>query len=224
MLIKKLLIAIGLMILLFCTAFSGLVEASNKVSDCLDGNTECEDELEPTPTNESETEQDESTGGTENNGLLLFDLVKMFFALLLVLALIYLLIKFLGKRNKLFHQVKALENLGGISVGQNKSIQLVRIGTKVYLIGVGENVEMLQEITDDEIKKDLLHIESNEDKDFSAGALFKSFLQPKSDGDSYEANQSKHEFKQLFSNELEKLKTNRKNIIKWQNQKEDKHE
>ncbi|WP_373896027.1 flagellar biosynthetic protein FliO [Virgibacillus sp. CBA3643] len=221
--IKKLLIALGMMILLFSTVFSGLVEASNKVSDCLDAVADCE-ELEPTSSNETDTNQDESMPGDENNESLLFNLVKMFFALLLVLALIYLLIKFLGKRNKLFHQVKALENLGGISVGQHKSIQLVRIGTKVYLIGVGENVEMLQEITDEGIKKDLLHKESTEDGDLSAGALFTSFLKPKSDGESHGANQPKHEFKKLFSNELEKLKTNRKNIIKRQNQKDDKHE
>lgn len=221
MLTKKLLFSIGIIILLFSAGFSGLVEASNKVSDCLDGTADCEEELEPASSNESEMEQDESTADIENNGSLLFDLVKMFFALLLVLALIYLLIKFLSKRNKLFHQVKALENLGGISVGQNKSIQLVRIGTKVYLIGVGENVEMLQEITDDEIKKDLLHRESNEEKDFSAGALLTSFLQTKSDGTNRKGDQSKHEFKNLFSNELEKLKQNRKNIIKQQNQKED---
>lgn len=82
MLIKKLLITVGIMLLLFSTGFSGLVEANTKVSDCLDGNADCEDVLEPTPSNEPETDQDESTVGTENNGSLLFDLVKMFFALL----------------------------------------------------------------------------------------------------------------------------------------------
>jgi flagellar protein FliO/FliZ len=48
----------------------------------------------------------------------------------------------------------------------------------MYLIGVGENVEMLQELTDEQVKKDLLH--TNETKDSPAGAFVLSLFQSKS--------------------------------------------
>lgn len=79
-----------------------------------------EEKIDEPESGDAEAEQDESDAVIEDNGSLLFDLIKMFFALLLVLALIYLLLNFLNKRNKLFQKIKTLENLGGISVGQNK--------------------------------------------------------------------------------------------------------
>ena len=47
-----------------------------------------------------------------------------------------------------------MKNMGGISLGQHKSIQLVVIGESYYLIGVGDDIRLLKEITDpDEIDK-----------------------------------------------------------------------
>ncbi|WP_249869774.1 flagellar biosynthetic protein FliO [Oceanobacillus saliphilus] len=185
------------------------------VTDCLAGEADCEDDavVDAQETNNALLTESESPGS------LIFELIKMFFALLLILALIYLLIKFLNKRNKLFNQVKALENLGGISVGQNKSIQIVRIGTQLYLVGVGDNVQMLQEITDEEIKKDIMASKERSPDDFPGGALLTSLTKKQQAGknDSTDSN-----FKALFSKELENLKQNRKKMIN--KHKEDTHE
>ena len=43
-----------------------------------------------------------------------------------------------------------MKNMGGISLGQHKSIQLVVIGESYYLIGVGDDIRLLKEITDPE--------------------------------------------------------------------------
>lgn len=75
-----------------------------------------EEKMDELDSSDAEAEQNETDAAVNNNGSLLFDLIKMFFALLLVLALIYLLLKFLNKRNKLFQQIKALENLDRKSV------------------------------------------------------------------------------------------------------------
>lgn len=202
--------------ILFLFSCNSKVDAkAPNVLDCLEDNAACEedtgDKKPNKPVSEADTEAD-----TDTSGSLVFSIVKTVFALLLVLALIYLLLKFLNKRNKLFSQVKALENLGGISVGQSKSIQVVRIGTKVFLVGVGENVELLQEITDEEVKKDLINKDGFDSNTNSTTHLLPSFLQPKKDKQNGENN-----FNHLFSKELEKLKKNRE-IMKQQ--KEDKHE
>jgi flagellar protein FliO/FliZ len=168
-------------------------------------------------------EQSESDDETDNSALV-FDLIKMAFALLLILALIYLLLKFLNKRNKLFSQVKTLENLGGISVGPSKSIQIVRVGSKLYLIGVGENVQLLEEIKD-QIMIDEIMQSFDEQSNFKAGN-FLSVFQSKTNQSrsSTVPNKSKSEFKQLFSTELEKLKQNRKSLMNKHAEKEDNHE
>lgn len=84
---------------------------------------------------------------------LAISIVKTIVLLGLILFLIYFLLKLLNKKNRLFQQSKTLENLGGISLGQNKSIQVIRVGEKMYLIGVGDNVELLQEVSDEVTKK-----------------------------------------------------------------------
>ncbi len=61
---------------------------------------------------------------------LAISIVKTIVLLGLILFLIYFLLKLLNKKNRLFQQSKTLENLGGISLGQNKSIQVIRVGEK----------------------------------------------------------------------------------------------
>lgn len=187
------------------------------VGDCLgeDPTSECLEEEESIDTGEANQDEKEVLSEEMSTGSIVFQVIKTLFALLLILALIYILIKFLSKRNKLFNQVKALENLGGISVGQNKSIQIVRIGNKVFMVGVGDNVELLQEIDDEDLVKDL--ILNNEQGDFQVNHLVQSIFKPKS-GDNDEPQQK---FKKLFSNELEKLKDNRLNVRNQQKKKED---
>ncbi len=198
------------------------------VSDCLEEGADCPDE-EPSSINDTENETNEESNGNGNDevvggstGPLFFDFIKLIFALLLVLALIYFLLKFVNKRNKLFSNVKALDNLGGISVGTNKSIQIIRIGSRFFVIGVGDNIEMLQEITDEELINDL-----TQQKDvggFDPNGFISSFLQKRSNPskDDGSTNQSNQTFKKLFTTELDQLKQQRKKIMNQH--KEDYHE
>ncbi|WP_010630944.1 flagellar biosynthetic protein FliO [Sporolactobacillus vineae] len=79
---------------------------------------------------------------------LFLDFIKIVFSLLLVLALIYLLYRFAAKRTGRFKEGNHLKNLGGVSVGPNRSIQLIRLGNKVMVVGVGDNVQLLKEISE----------------------------------------------------------------------------
>lgn len=215
-LLKKISICIGLVLCYLGFGFiSGVSAAEPNAKECIDGNIDC-NEIEND--NPNGTNIEASKG---ENGSLAFDLIKMFFALLLVLALIYLLLKFLSKRNKIFNQVKALENIGGISVGQNKSIQIIRIGTRVYVVGVGDNVELLHEISNEDEKTELLHI--NQTNEFQAGTFVTSLFQQKKK-DEGSTNQTKSDFKNLFTTELDKLKNGRTKMINHHKRKGDKHE
>src|SRR5699024_12467079 len=116
------------------------------------------------------------------------------------------MIKISNKQHKLVSNVKVLENLGGVSDGQNKSIQIVRIGKRFYAIGVGDKIELIKEITDPDVKTELLR-----DDEATTGRLWPSFLQ-------HHASRSgkiepKSNFKQLFIQQLVQLKENRTNVI-----------
>ena len=60
-----------------------------------------------------------------------------------------------------------VQNLGGLSLGAQKSVQLLQVGKTLYLVGVGEDVQLLREITDPEEVEALLAL-YNERQEFAA--------------------------------------------------------
>lgn len=77
-------------------------------------------------------------------------------ALLFVIFLIYALVKFMNKRNRLLKPFQYVENIGGTSLGQNKSVQLIKVGNRVLVVGVGDNIQLLKEIDDEREYKEIL--------------------------------------------------------------------
>ncbi|XQY93522.1 flagellar biosynthetic protein FliO [Metabacillus sp. HB246100] len=85
-----------------------------------------------------------------------FDFIKMLVALGFVLFLIYFLVKFVTKRNRLFNQGQSIVNLGGTSVGPNKSVQMIKVGSRVLVLGIGDSITLLKEIDDELESKQLI--------------------------------------------------------------------
>lgn len=206
---------LSLLLLLFC--FEIEVEAAPKtVNDCIKA-ADCE------PSEEKPIDKDKESSKLVNEKAettpLWLNFIKLIIVLFLILALIYAFLMFLKKKNAMFHQVKALENLGGISVGQNKSLQIVRVGSKFYLIGVGDNVELLQEIDDDTLIGELAKDDAMDTIPF---ALFRKKKDQK--GEQQQNTNTTTAFKKQFMNELDKLKENRNKMIQEYKQKEDQNE
>ncbi|GAA0435262.1 hypothetical protein GCM10008934_25940 [Virgibacillus salarius] len=218
---KSLRFCILLTIILFSFTVSIKVDAATKsVTDCLEKNADCEQPAESS-TEDGDTEKSTLLSTEEDTEPFWVNFIKLFFALALILGLIYLLLKFLKKKNALFNQVKSLENLGGISVGQNKSIQIIRVGSKFYLIGVGDNVEMLQEIDDEALMEDLLKRNTTDANSPLSTLVQRVTTKETTNSDSIH---SKQNFKGHFVNELDKLKKNRTQLIQQYKQKEDQNE
>lgn len=99
------------------------------------------------------TEIEESTTiTTKEDTSLVVILFKLIFYTLLILLMIYALIKFLAVRQKKLQPNQAVKLMGGTPLGNNKSLQLVKVGEKVYLIGVGDQVTLIKEFSEsDEI-------------------------------------------------------------------------
>ncbi|MDQ0337275.1 flagellar protein FliO/FliZ [Caldalkalibacillus uzonensis] len=67
---------------------------------------------------------------------------------LLVIGLIVLFVRFLGKRQQKLGYHQLFQHMGGTSLGPNKSLQLIKVGDKIYLLGVSEQITLIKEIDD----------------------------------------------------------------------------
>lgn len=81
-----------------------------------------------------------------NNTLL--NLLNVIIVLALIIVLIVLLIRFLGRRNQSLMSGRSIRTLGAMGLGPNKSIQVIELGSSLYLIGVGEDISILDKVTD----------------------------------------------------------------------------
>lgn len=127
-------------------------DCSGTVSDCTGKQVKSSTNTDTSSkTNETTKIKQSGTGS-----LTISSFIKLFFALLFVLLLIYGLYRFVNKRTKSYQDYGALRNIGGISVGGNRSIQMVRVGKEILVVGVGENIQLLKEVTDPEAIEELL--------------------------------------------------------------------
>lgn len=88
--------------------------------------------------------------------LSILDIVRMFAAIIFVIILLYGLLWFINKRNKVFQKANFVENLGGTSLGSNRSVQIVKVGKRILVVGVGENISLLKEIDKQEEYEEVL--------------------------------------------------------------------
>ena len=192
---------------------------------------------------EEETEQDGSTqdseaeteGGTpldsepisDSAGVSVtaWDYIKMIFALLLVIGLLFAVLRFLNSKNRTFQQNRLVQNLGGMGVGQGKSIQLMQIGNSLYIVGIGENITLLKEITDPKEIEELTAI--HEETNISGKAvpyLMEIFQRARARKDSTSTQQSSS-FQDTLQKRLQEVKQDRSDVLKdWKAKERNDHE
>ncbi|UOQ93231.1 flagellar biosynthetic protein FliO [Halobacillus shinanisalinarum] len=165
-----------------------------------------------TSTPKEQNEQNSESPVVSNDGAapsIVWNVVKLIFVLLFVLALIYGLLKFFNKRSKVFNKNRTMENLGGLTLAPNKSIQAVRIGDQVFVIGVGDSIEVITEITEDKTKQNLLHQEKNDD---FVNQGFSQLLNRKKHDDHELSKTTQSSFKDLFEQQLGEMKEKRMHV------------
>lgn len=185
------------------------------VGECIEHPEKCGGEGSTTKGDKAEEKEDPSLA------LGFMDVVKMFFALLFVVVLLYFLMKLMNKNSRAYQQNRLVQNIGGTALGGNRSVQIVKAGNRLLVVGVGEEVRLLREITDKKEIEDLLDQYSTQ---------LDTVIQPKHMAikllDTLKENlgqKSKNEdkdksFKKLFESEMNQIKKDRKNSLqelKW---------
>ncbi len=127
--------------------------------------------------------------------LLIFQLI---FYTLIILVMIYGLIKFLALKQKKLHPNQAINLIGGTSFGNNKSLQLVKVGGKVFLIGVADQITLIKEFSNEDEISGFEDVQEKQPVSFSKSWF--SFLKKQSN-----INPSE-KFESLFNQSLKKQK------------------
>lgn len=112
------------------------------------GNESVEEWFEKGEGSEDFNQETEVEVSDEPVGVSAGDVIRSIFALLFVITLLLLVLKWLQKKTSQITETKAVKNLGGTGLGNHRSVQFVQIGNRILVLGVGENVTLLKEISD----------------------------------------------------------------------------
>lgn len=192
---------------------------SNVYENCNENPELCSEEnISEDNTQDADTESTESA--SVNIGF--WDYIKVLIALVFVLGLLLFILKYLNKRNLNYQQNAVIKNIGGLSVGQQKSVQLLLIGKSIYVVGVGEDIRLLKEIdSEQEIEQLLDQVDGNQ-KFVSTtpyvAELFKKFTKKERPQDV--SNHPK--FNDMFNEKIGRLKQQRSDELeRWKEQERD---
>lgn len=214
------------MLLMIAIMFAGTnpaafaeTDQNKSVFDCVENSKDCDEQLDQL--NSPEEPAADSSQEEKAVGYSLGDFVRTFLAFLFVIGLLFVLLKFINRKNRMFSQHRFMKNVGGLSLGQQKSVQLVMIGDKYYLIGVGEDVRLLKEITDE---KEIENLEAYfQDDEMKAPPTVLTTLFKKVTGQKEEPQEDKGsdtDFNQLFTTRIDEMREERKRQLKRLEEKE----
>lgn len=172
-----------------------------------------------------EVEKDEPAADQTQEGAAVglsgWDYAKTLLALAFVVGLLLALLKFINRKNRIFDQHRLMKNVGGLSLGQQKSIQLVVIGESYYLIGVGDEVRLLKEITSpDEIEALESYFDEDELKPQPNLVNKLMAMLPLGKENAQEESNQSGDFKKMFTLRLDELKAERKKHLNRLTEKE----
>ncbi|CAM3419146.1 flagella biosynthesis regulatory protein FliZ [Aeromicrobium ponti] len=181
-------------------------QLNNSVKECMENPEECGKEG---ITTEDETPVQQE-GGTV--GLTFWDFFKMILATIFTVGLLYVLLKFINKKSKVYNRSQIVENLGGTALGSNRSIQLIKVGNRILVVGVGENIQLLKEIDDSEEYSQIIteHNDKMEQLIRPSDIVTKVMKRTKqSEG----INQNTPKFSALLGQQLDEIKKGRRKLF-----------
>ncbi|OGX60719.1 MAG: hypothetical protein A2189_09310 [Paenibacillus sp. RIFOXYA1_FULL_44_5] len=143
------------------------------------------------------------------------------FYLIIIIGIFYIIVKLLAKKNVKWLTYKNVKKIGGVFLGQNKSVQLIQIGQSIYVVGVGDNIQLLDKITDEvevsELVSNSLQKTFDSSQSFRLPSWFYNLKAHK-----HETNQQDEvsEFQKVFESKINSI--SRKNTIveEWMHEKQ----
>lgn len=187
--------------------------AEGNVFDCIENEENCEETI--TPIFEDDKDKDKKTDKNEDQepeanqstvGVSAWEYIKVIFALIFVVGLLFALLKFINRKNRTYDKTRLMKNMGGLSLGQHKSVQLIVVAEKYYLIGVGEDIRLLKEITDVEEIERLAEFYEEDIASPHKGLLERLLSKRKA---THQSGDTPSDFSNVFNTRLDEMKEDR---------------
>ncbi|MEH6942164.1 flagellar biosynthetic protein FliO [Bacillus sp. JJ722] len=205
--ITKLIKAFGIVIFL-SFSYLGVVSAEEIDQSVKDAYTNPDKSKEEKSEDKTSSENAINTK-TSSTSFTFSDFFRMIAATIFVVALLYFMLRFLNNKNKGFQRDKIIINLGGTSLGSNKSIQIVKIGGNIYVLGVGEDVQLLTQITNEtEIEHILSTYNQTVDQKLVPSDVLTKWLKKNKN----ESDNNNDQFAEQLKQQLNEMKNNRKQL------------
>lgn len=154
-------------------------------------------------------EEEIGLGAKDENYVL--TLFKMLLALAVVIAIIVFLLRFIGKKSQSYHSSRTLQNIGGVPLGANKSVQLIKVGSHVLVVGVGDSIQLLKEIRDESEVKQIIEQQTLQTDSEQIPFVSRFFGRSKDSTLPNEVTENKS-FKNLLEKQLMDVKESQKKI------------
>lgn len=145
LLFKWLIVAVIVLIICMGNQISPQAELSNiNVADCIEKPELCAQE-QPEEVEDVKLDPEKAAAPV---GIGFMDVLRMIAALAFVVALLYFLLRFINKKSRSYQENNTVRHLGGTALGGSRSVQVIKIGKRIFVLGVGEDVSLLKEIED----------------------------------------------------------------------------
>ncbi|WP_194483515.1 flagellar biosynthetic protein FliO [Psychrobacillus lasiicapitis] len=217
---------ISTLFLLFDQGAHAAVNPNESIEEFYNNKSKTESKEEKPASNEDQEVNEEAS--TNPVSVTVWDYVKMIFALLFVVLLLFGLLKFVNSRNKTFQHNQLIQNLGGVGVSQGKSVQLLQVGNSLFLVGIGEDITLLKEIEDpEEIEKLTKIYEEKQDIGKTVPYISELVHRMKENVSSKSKNneQKNPSFNETFQKKLREIKKDRSDVLKdWKAKESEKNE
>ncbi len=157
--------------------------------------------------------------GQDVSSFTIWDVMKLILATAFVLFLIYALLRFMNQRGRFLSGKRGLiEHLGGTSVGTNRSVQLLKVGKRILVIGVGESIQLLREIDNEEEINELLSTHNEKLQQMLEPNQWISHLLGRFAKKKETVNEE-IPFRDIFAKQMQELADQRKELLKQIEQK-----
>lgn len=198
-----------LVVVLFGFNIVAKAETDDSVKNWLEPEQTVDEESDPLEITDTEVVDESST-----MGITIWDFVKMIVATLFVIALLYFLLRFINKRNISYRDSQLIQNIAGTSVGSNRSIQMIKVGKRILVVGVGENIQLLKEVEDEEEVRQIIE-EHNQrlEQLTSPSDIVTKVLERTKSFQKQDQDKEKNSFSSLLKTQLDQISKQRKKLF-----------
>jgi flagellar protein FliO/FliZ len=165
----------------------------------------------------TEKKKSDETVQTSEGESTFFMIVKLVFMFAVVLGILFLVLRFIQKKSSSFQEGKNLQSLGGIGIGQNRSVQLIKTGNSILVVGVGDTITLLKEITDEEEMQNMLSQQPAVQSVSTLAGQWKTKWQERQTtekADNTSSDQADSRFKDMLASLMTESKEKRKDMKK----------